>query len=139
MTTRLVLAATLSLAVSACAPAATTTSTSGGMAPSSAPASAASVNPVGRFEFTTSVQGQPITGGMLVAGSPGAYTGQITTSVTPPLPISSVTATGQEMVVTGSTPDGVITIRVNFTDATAFTGSWELSGDSGSLTGRRVM
>ncbi len=137
MKTRLVLAATLSLAVSACAPAATTTTTGTGSAP--AAASTASVNPVGRYEFATSVQGQPVTGGMTVAGSPGAYTGQITTSATPPLPISSVTATGQQMVVTGNTPDGAFTIRVNFTDATAFTGSWELSGDSGSLTGRRVM
>ncbi|HST59074.1 MAG TPA: hypothetical protein VLK84_10305 [Longimicrobium sp.] len=139
MKTRLFLAATLSLAVSACAPAATTTTAGTGMGTSSAPASAATVNPVGRYEFATSVQGQPVTGGMTVGGTPGAYTGQITTSITPPLPISSVTATGQQMVVTGSTPDGALTIRVNFTDATAFTGSWELSGDSGSLTGRRVM
>lgn len=139
MKTRLFLAATLTLAVSACTPAATTSDT--GMVPSRAPAAttAASVNPVGRFEFTTSVQGQAVTGGMVIAGTPGAYTGQITTSITPPLAVSGVTATGQEMTVSGTTPDGFLTIRMNFTDATAFTGSWELSGDSGSLTGRRVM
>lgn len=137
MKTRLFLAATLTLAVSACAPAATNAGMATGTAPGAA--TSASVNPVGRYEFTTSFQGQPITGGILVAGTPGAYTGQITTSVTPPLPISSITAMGQEMVVTGNTPDGVLTIRVNFTDATAFAGAWEWSGDSGSLTGRRVM
>jgi protein-disulfide isomerase len=138
MKTRLFLAATLTLAVSACAPAATTST---GMGAGTAPAASttASVNPVGRYEFTTSVQGQAVTGGMLVAGTPGAYTGQITTSVTPPIPLNTVTATGQEMVLTGSTPDGIITIRMTFTDDTAFTGSWELSGDTGSLTGRRVM
>jgi hypothetical protein len=136
MKIKLLLAATMALATTACATAGTTADTGASTTTATA---AASVNPVGRFDFTTSVQGQPVTGNIQVAGSPGAYTGQITTSITPPIPITSVTATGQEMLVTGSTPDGTLTIRMNFTDATAFTGGWELSGDSGSITGRRAM
>ena len=137
MKIRLFLAATFTLAASACATAGTTPE-AGTATTTVAPASA-SVNPVGRYEFTTSVQGQAVTGGMEIAGTAGAYTGQITTSITPPIPVTGVTATGQQMVITGNTPDGTLTIRMNFTDATAFTGGWELAGDSGAITGRRVM
>jgi len=132
MKAKLLLAAVLSLAASACA---------GGPAPEAAPAQSAApaaVNPVGRFEFSTTVQGQPVTGAIEIAGAPGAYTGQITTSVTPPLPVASVTVNGQEMVVTGNTPEGVVTLRLAFTDGTSFTGGWELAGDGGTLSGRRV-
>lgn len=139
MKSRLFLAATLALSVSACAPAATTTDTGMGAATAPAAARAGTVNPVGRFEFATSVQGQPVTGAIQIAGTEGAYTGQITTSVTPPLPLSSVAVTGQQLVVSGNTPDGPLTMRLTFTDGTAFTGTWELDGDTGSMTGRRVM
>ena len=137
MNVTLFLAATLSLAVAACATAAGTAEP--GMSSTSAAPASASVNPVGHYEFTTSVQGQPVTGRMEVTGTPGAYTGQITTSITPPIPVTGVTAEGQRMVITGTTPDGTLTIRMDFTDASAFTGGWELAGDSGALTGRRVM
>jgi hypothetical protein len=144
MKIKLFLAATLSLAVAACAPAGTTTGTPAGPGMSGTGtagtgATANAMNPVGRYDFTTSVQGQSVTGRIEIAGTPGAYTGQITTSITPPLPINSVTATGQSMMIVGSMPDGPLTIRMNFTDASAFTGNWELSGDSGSITGRKVM
>lgn len=134
MKSKLILAAALSLAA-ACstAPAADT-----GPAPSTGTATAAAVNPVGRYEFATSVQGQVVTGTIEIAGTPGAYTGQITTSITPPLPIAGATANGQEVLVTANTPDGPLAFRMNFTDATNFTGGWELAGDSGSLTGHRV-
>jgi hypothetical protein len=138
MKIKLFAAATLSLAMAACATAGTTADTGAGMGTGTA-SSANAMNPVGRYEFTTSVQGQAVTGGVQITGTPGAYTGQITTSITPPLAISSVTTSGQQMVIMGNTPDGPLTIRMNFTDATAFTGGWELDGDSGSVTGRKVM
>lgn len=96
------------------------------------------VNPVGHYEFTTTVQGQAVTGAVHISGSPGAYTGQITNSMTPPLSVTGVTVDGREMVLTGPTRDGTFTVRLTFTDATNFTGTWAMSGDSGSLTGRRV-
>jgi hypothetical protein len=103
----------------------------------SAPRGPAPLNPVGVFEFTTAVDGNPITGGVEVTGQAGAYGGRIRTSITPDMPISNVAVMGNEMVVTGDTPDGPVTLTMTFTGDT-FTGSWELNGDGGNLTGRRT-
>lgn len=144
MKMKLSLAAAISLLAVACAaprpapvavePVSTTTTTT----TTTTVSTAAAVNPVGHYEFATTVQGQPVTGAVHISGSPGAYTGQITNSMTPPLSVTGVTVDGREMVLTGPTRDGTFTIRLNFTDATNFTGTWAMSGDSGSLTGRRV-
>jgi hypothetical protein len=93
-------------------------------------------NPVGTFEFETTVNGGPVTGSVEVTGQEDAYGGTIRTSVTPDLPIAGVAVEGNLMVVTGDTPDGVVTIRMSFTGDN-FTGRWELAGDGGPLAGRR--
>lgn len=129
------LAAALTLLAAACAPAAppadpmpsgTTT----------APTSAA-LNPVGVFNFRTMVGGGEVTGAVEVTGTAGAYGGRIRTSITPDIPITGVRVSGQEMIVTGNTPDGPLSINMTFT-GNSFTGSWALSGDSGSLSGQRA-
>ncbi|HEX6037859.1 hypothetical protein [Longimicrobium sp.] len=136
MKAKLILAAALSLAACSTAPAVDT-----GPAPSAgtpASATSAALNPVGHYEFTTAAQGQMVTGMVDIAGSPGAYTGQVTTSATPALPISGVSVQGQSMVITGNSANGNIIIRMNFSNGTAFTGTWEYAGASGSLSGQRV-
>jgi hypothetical protein len=133
MKAMLILAATLSLAACSTAPAGDT-----GPAPSATTTTSAALNPVGRYEFTTGAQGQVITGMVAITGTPGAYAGQVTTSATPPLPISGVSVQGQSITVTGNSSSGIVSIRMNFSDATNFTGTWEYAGSSGSLTGQRV-
>jgi len=103
-----------------------------------APAAPAALNPVGRYEFSTSLQGQLLTGTLEIAGTAGAYTGRITSSATEPIPITAVTVTGQEMVVAGETPNGTLTIHMTFAGGPNFTGNWTLAGDGAPLTGRRV-
>jgi hypothetical protein len=107
-------------------------------APTAPPAVAtsAAVNPVGTFEFTTSVNGDMVTGSVEVAGQPGAYTGTIRTSISPDIPVTGVTVNGQQMVVAADTPDGALTLTLNFT-GNNFTGGWTLAGDSGELRGQR--
>lgn len=135
MKAKLFLAA-LSLSAAACSTA--PTSETGPTPAAQTTTASAAVNPVGRYEFATAVQGQPVTGTITITGNPGAYGGEITTSITPPLPIAGATVSGQQITVTGNTPDGTLTFRMNFTDGTNFSGAWELSGDSGNLTGRRL-
>jgi hypothetical protein len=107
-------------------------------APAAAAPAASALNPVGKYEFTTSLQGQPLNGTMEVTGSPGAYRGSISTPATETIEITGVTVTGREVVVTGELPDGTLTIRMTFTDGPNFTGNWTLAGDGAALTGHRV-
>lgn len=107
------------------------------VAPAPPPAPAA-VNPVGKYEFATTLQGQPLTGTMEITGTPGAYGGRITSSATEPIPITTVTVEGQSMTVAGETGNGTLTIKINFTEGGAFTGGWTLGSDGATLTGRRT-
>lgn len=121
--------------LAACAPAATPPAEP---APSVAvPAAPAPVNPVGTFNFQTTVQGDPVTGSIEITGTPGAYGGTLRTSVTPDIALSGVTVDGQRMVVVSDTPDGQLVLTMNFTGNT-FTGGWTLNGDAGDLTGHRA-
>jgi hypothetical protein len=136
MKAKLILAAALSLAACSTAPAGDT-----GPAPSTTAGAATTrgaLNPVGHYEFTTSAQGQMVTGMVSIAGGPNAYTGQVTTSATPSLPISGVTVEGRSIIVMGTSPNGSISIRMDFADDTNFTGAWEYMGARGTLSGHRT-
>jgi hypothetical protein len=94
------------------------------------------VNPVGTFEFTTAADGETLTGSIEVSGQPGAYAGHIRTPHDD-IPITSVAVTGQQMVVTGDTPGGPLTLTLNFT-GNSFTGGWTVGEDSGEIRGQRM-
>jgi hypothetical protein len=126
--------------LAACAPAATSAGDPV-PAPTTAPpavTTAAAVNPVGTFEFTTSVNGDMVTGSIEVTGNAGAYGGTIRTSATPDIPVRGVTVNGQQMVVTADTPDGELVLTLNFT-GNNFTGGWTLGGGSGEMRGQRAV
>jgi hypothetical protein len=122
------IAAALLLFVAACAPAPIAS-------PPPLPPPAA-LNPVGVFEFTTAVDGNEVRGSVEVTGQPGAYGGTVRTSITPDIPVTGVTVTGQTLLVAASTPDGPLTFALTF-NGDAFTGRWELNGDGGDVTGHR--
>jgi hypothetical protein len=108
-------------------------------APAPAPAAtpAAAFDPVGTFDFSTSVEGQVITGVIRVSrGTTGDLSGMISTSATPEMPVQSVTTEGNRMTLRTNTPDGSMSMILEFR-GTDFTGSWGLAGMSGTLTGRR--
>jgi hypothetical protein len=94
------------------------------------------VDPVGAFDFTTTVDGSPVTGTITITRSGAEYGGSVSTNVTESMPITAVTVEGQTVQVTGSTPDGPATLSMTFTGDT-FTGTWSYAGMEGSLTGRR--
>ena len=96
----------------------------------------APLDPVGRFEFSTLFQGQPLDGTIEITGAPGAYTGRLMAGDIPEIPLSTVAVEGSELVVGGMTPNGELRMRMVFV-GNEFTGGWTLAGDSGELTGRR--
>ena len=97
----------------------------------------APVNPVGEFEFATELNGAPMKGVIDIHGAPGAYTGKVASDVTPELPLTSVSVSGQTMKLIADTPNGAVTMTVTFTGQ-AFNGSWELAGTGGAITGKRT-
>jgi hypothetical protein len=102
----------------------------------SAPAQPSAVNPVGTFDFSTTVEGTAVTGTIVVTESSSGYGGTVSTNVTESAPINSVLVDGQSMTVSMQTPDGPATITLNFTGE-SFTGTWSYAGMSGPLTGQR--
>jgi hypothetical protein len=120
--------------LTACAPAPTREAPSASPAP--ATAAAAALNPVGIFQFTTSDGGETVSGSIEVTGQTGAYGGHIRTP-NDVIVITSVAVTGQQMVVTGDTPGGTLTLTLNFT-GNDFTGGWVLAGVTGEMRGQRT-
>lgn len=53
------------------------------------------------------------------------------------MPISHVQVDGDRATIIAETPDGPVEIRMVF-DGDAFTGSWALGGEGGTIRGRRV-
>jgi hypothetical protein len=131
--------ATLAL-LAACAPAspgAPTVSPTPAQTTPEAATMAASLNPVGLFEFTTpGDEGEEVKGTIEVTGQPGTYGGRIRAG-NDEIPITEVAVTGQRMVVNAETPGGTMTIILDFTGDT-FIGGYTLRGDTGEMRGRRV-
>lgn len=104
----------------------------------SAPRGPAPLDPVGAFDFSTTVEGTDVSGTITVTREANGYGGTITTDVTEPIPIRTVSVQGQTMEVAAETPDGPLTMTLTFT-GDAFTGSWSMADGSmsGALTGSR--
>ncbi|MCI0433457.1 MAG: hypothetical protein L0271_07395 [Gemmatimonadetes bacterium] len=102
----------------------------------SGPSGPPPLDPVGTFDFTTTVDGNAVTGTFNIVRSGDGFSGTISTNVTEPIGIRSVVVEGQTMTVVGDTPDGPVTLTVTFTGDT-FTGGWILADMSGAMTGRR--
>ena len=101
------------------------------------PAPTPPVDPVGNFEFTTTVQGGAVNGTIAITKTDGVLGGKILTDVMPEIPIKAVTVEGKKMTITADLPDGALTITLGFEDTNKFTGNWTLGGDGGSISGKR--
>ena len=121
--------------LAACAPAA---DPAAGPAPGAMTtvAAAPALNPVGVFEFTTTVNGNPLTGTVEITGQPGAYGGVIRTSATADLPITGVRVEGDQLTVLSSVDGQELVLRMTFA-GDDFTGGWSMPNDGGDLAGRR--
>jgi hypothetical protein len=109
-------------------------------APTPAPAPApapAGVRPEGSFSFVTEVNGTPVAGTLLITRVNGVWGGKLTSDVFPELPVTSVLVEGKAMKVSADTPNGGVVINMTFS-GDDYTGSWELGGQTGPVSGKRV-
>jgi hypothetical protein len=119
----------LFIAVALCACA----STPPAAGPEPAAARTTALEPVGTYDFSTSANGSPVNGTIVVTRGTSGLKGTLTSDASGDVPISSVTVEGQRMTLLGQDDMSVILV-FNGTD---FTGSWSYSGMTGELTGKR--
>jgi hypothetical protein len=93
-------------------------------------------NPTGMYDFTTELEGQTITGTVEITGTEGAYTGWVSTDVTEPIPVTSVTVVENEMTVLAQAPDAPVTMVFTFT-GNDFVADWEYAGQVGVARGSK--
>ena len=102
------------------------------------PAPPPPLDPVGTYAFETSFEGQTISGKIFITGSPGAYGGSVEPEIgPPPVPITGVTVSGQEITLTADAGGEELTIVMVFTGK-SYTGTWMLAFDSGELRGEKI-
>lgn len=119
-------------------PAASAPATPQAAAPAPAPApAAAAVNAVGSYSFATDVNGTPVAGTLVITRANGTWGGKMTSDVFPELPVTAVEVTGQTVKVTADTPNGTVMIVMNFS-GDDYTGTWELGGQTGAVSGKRI-
>lgn len=104
-------------------------------APAPAPVPAA-VDPVGTFDFTTTIEGAIANGTLTVVKTDTGFGGSVTTTMTDPIPVRTVVVDGQKMTVTADTPNGPVTMILEF-NGDEFTGSWSLGDMGGTHSGKR--
>lgn len=104
--------------------------------PPPAPPLPPAVNPIGTFDFTTSVEGNLVNGTITIVRTDTGFGGTVTTSVTDPIPVRSVVVDGQKLTVNADTPDGALVFTMDFT-GDQFTGSWGVGTMSGAHSGKR--
>ncbi|HEX6630807.1 MAG TPA: hypothetical protein VF048_06935 [Gemmatimonadaceae bacterium] len=97
---------------------------------------AAAVDPVGVYDFTTVFEGDAVSGTITITGSPGAYRGTVSSSVTPDMPIRSVTVRGSTITVTADSDNGELVSTFTLTGQ-ELTGEWSLGDASGTTKGRK--
>lgn len=107
--------------------------------PSPAPSASAPVtalDPVGVYDFTTQIDGQEISATMYITGSPGAYTGRITTPDQPDLDITSVTVAGYTMTILGGGAEARL-ISTWVLQGDTLSGTWSYGDRSGEARGKK--
>lgn len=97
---------------------------------------APAVDPAGVYDFVAVVQGQEVRGTINVVAREGGYSGVITSSALPDMPITSVAVSGSRITLSAGTQNGDVTIEFTMAGE-EFTGNWSMPGDGGPVTGRR--
>jgi len=97
------------------------------------------LDPVGVYSFSTTVEGAPLLGRVVIRGEPGSYTGMIEPAEGPvgPLEIYAVTVEGQKLTAYADSGGDDVILILEFT-GNAYKGTWTSGFDGGEITGERI-
>lgn len=96
------------------------------------------VDPVGTYTTYITAGGNAMTTTTRIDKKPdGGYTGTVTADGIPPLPVNSVTVSGNKIHLSITGPDGGEAIIDMVLVGDDITGSWSMAGDGSRLTGKK--
>lgn len=102
------------------------------------PPAPAALEPAGTYAFSSTYEGQPITGTMVLRKTESGYSGVVEAETgPPPVPVYAVTVQGSTMTVFGDTGGDDLIITLQFT-GDQFTGSWVVGFEGADITGTKL-
>jgi len=99
-------------------------------------------SPVGTFSFTTVVPDiGTVDGSITITGADGTYAGTVDASAAglPPLAITGIDVGDMMISVQADFQGEVLFMEMNFTTDDDYTGFWSVAGESGDISGSRVV
>ena len=94
------------------------------------------LDPTGIYDFETTVEGQPLTGTLTITGSPGAYSGSISSDMMGTVALRSFTVDGMDLMFMADMPDATVSFFLTF-EGDSFTGEWDAGGMTGLMSGTK--
>lgn len=114
-----------------------TTSTANATTTSTSTTTTTNLNAVGTFNFETELQGNPMTGQIVIKDNAGSLTGVVAAHGQGEFPMSGIKVEGNTITFSFDTPNGLGTGKLVFVNQNEFGGGWELAGTTGQFKGKR--
>ena len=97
------------------------------------------IDPVGTYTVYLTAQGNAMTTTTRIDKKPdGSYTGTVNGDGIPPLPVNSVTVTGNKVKLSITAPDGSEAIIDMIVKGDDITGQWSMANDGSTITGKKT-
>lgn len=96
------------------------------------------IDPVGMYDVNLTAQGNPMAvNARIEKKADGSWGGQVTGDAIPPLPIKSVTVTGNTVKLIVTEPGGSDAFITMIVVGDDISGDWSMTGDGSPITGKR--
>jgi hypothetical protein len=97
------------------------------------------IDPVGTYTVYLTAQGNAMTTTTRIDKKPdGGYSGTVNGDGIPPLPVNSVTVTGNHVKLSVTAPDGSEAIIEMIVTGDDITGQWSMANDGSAITGKKT-
>ena len=102
-----------------------------------APAGPPPFDPVGSYEYTAYLEGQPLPGTMTITEGEAGYEGTILSDAFPPIPVTSVVVEGQAVTIEAAGPGGLVVLTFTVTEG-SIQGTWTMGEQGGDFTATKT-